>query len=449
MNDAIENKLQLADKYSARIPRYTSYPPVPLWNGAPTDTEWMLEIHRATRAFDHQGIALYVHLPFCEDLCTYCGCNKRITKNHAVEAPYIDSVLKEWKSYSNVLPQNFMLSELHLGGGTPTFFSAHELKRLVSTLLENAIPVGEGWSVEVHPSHTTREQLETLYELGFRRISIGVQSFNKRVQFLINRIQPFEVVKEINDAARSIGFTSVNMDILYGLPQQGVDDTLADIDIIAELRPDRIAYYGYAHVPWKAAGQRRYSEAELPTTKDRILSAELGREKLLNMGYRPIGMDHYALPQDALSQAFESGKLHRNFMGYTEQHTDVLIGLGVSSISENNLGYRQNEPIVEAYTEMINKGDFPIIGGHTYTPQDAYISTIISNLMCKMESALPTTLTDGQWEQLFALAGDGLIELSESKVKIKDHARMFVRSVCAAIDPLARLDSQVMYGQNL
>ena len=154
----------------------------------------------------------------------------------------------------------------------------------------------------------------------------------------------------------------MNMDILYGLPQQGVDDTLADIDIIAELRPDRIAYYGYAHVPWKAAGQRRYSEAELPTTKDRILSAELGREKLLNMGYRPIGMDHYALPQDALSQAFESGKLHRNFMGYTEQHTDVLIGLGVSSISENNLGYRQNEPIVEAYTEMINKGDFPIIG---------------------------------------------------------------------------------------
>ncbi|MBI1268679.1 MAG: oxygen-independent coproporphyrinogen III oxidase [Cryomorphaceae bacterium] len=449
MNNTIEHKLQLADKYSARIPRYTSYPPVPQWNGSPLQTDWMQEIYRSTRATEPKGIALYVHLPFCEDLCTYCGCNKRITKNHAVEAPYIDTVLKEWDSYSQVLPDRFKLSELHLGGGTPTFFSAQELKRLVSKLLENAIPVGEGWSVEVHPSHTTREQLETLYELGFRRISIGVQSFNKRVQFLINRIQPFDVVKEINDMARSIGFTSVNMDILYGLPQQRVEDALADIDTIAELRPDRIAYYGYAHVPWKAAGQRRYSEADLPTTRERILSAELGREKLLNMGYHPIGMDHFALPQDALSQAFKSGNLHRNFMGYTEQHADILIGLGVSSISENKLGYRQNERVVEAYSESISKGEIPVIGGHTFTPQDADISTIISNVMCNMESALPAALSDKQWNQLRELAGDGLIELSESKVKIKDHARMFARSVCAALDPQTQIDSEVMYGQNL
>lgn len=449
MIDAIENKLQLADKYSARIPRYTSYPPVPMWNGAPAHVDWMQEIHHASRQPHHSGIALYVHLPFCESLCTYCGCNKRITKNHAVEQPYIDSVLAEWNHYEQVLPGKFKLAELHLGGGTPTFFSANELERLITHLTKNALPVGDGWSVEVHPSYTSKTQLETLYRLGFRRISIGVQSFNKRVQFLINRIQPIEVVQQTSDLAREIGFTSVNMDILYGLPHQSVADALDDIDAISHLHPDRIAYYGYAHVPWKAAGQRRYSEADLPSTEVRIQSAELGREKLLNLGYHAIGMDHFALPQDTLSQSVKQGILHRNFMGYTNRKTDVLIGLGVSSISENKLGYRQNEKVVEDYSEAITNGVIPIVAGHTYSQEDRLISEIISDLMCNMRGRIPSNLSDAQWSQLHDLERDGIINLSNQCIEIQDGARMFARSVCAAIDPLTITDSQVMYGQNL
>ncbi|MFM1931363.1 MAG: Oxygen-independent coproporphyrinogen-III oxidase [Bacteroidota bacterium] len=439
----------LTTKYNQRTPRYTSYPPVPLWNGAPSTDNWLEHISDSLTENPSQGIALYVHLPFCENLCTYCGCNKRITKNHAVERPYIDSVIAEWKLYRAHLPNVLNVAELHLGGGTPTFFSASELRRLVETILEDTVAVGNGWSVEVHPNHTSQEQLETLFELGFRRISIGVQSLDPKVQFLINRIQPIEQVQHISNMAREIGFTSVNMDILYGLPHQTVEKAKKDIQAIVQLRPDRIAYYGYAHVPWKAKGQRRYTETDLPDVGERVQSATVGRNLLIEAGYQPIGMDHYALPGDDLVTAKNNGTLHRNFMGYTEQHTDLLIGLGASSISESPLGYRQNEKEIEAFQESLHHGKIPTIAGHTFSQEDLVVRKVILELMCFMQTEIPFELHPEQWEMLHDLANDGIISLENNHITIAEDYVMFVRSVCAAIDPKNVSGTTAMFGQNL
>lgn len=257
----------LTQKYDIPCPRYTSYPTVPYWDEPGFSlTKWKEEVKKTFYATNLQtGISLYIHLPFCEQLCTYCACNKRITVNHQVEAPYIKTLLKEWHMYLDLFGEKPVISELHLGGGTPTFFSASNLELLIGTIFANAIvPEHPEYSLEVHPNYTTEEQLKVLHNLGFWRMSAGIQDFAPKVQFLINRRQTFEQTEKVFTAARNVGYDSINADIIYGLPGQTFESVENTIELMSRLTPDRVAFYSYAHVPWKSKGQRRYSEEDLP-----------------------------------------------------------------------------------------------------------------------------------------------------------------------------------------
>lgn len=440
---------ELLEKYGGSMPRYTSYPPVPSWNGGMGDASWFQSVKVISQQPD-AGVALYVHLPYCEQLCTYCACNKRITVNHTVESPYIAMIEREWEKYREVLPSSFRLDELHLGGGTPTFFSPENLDRLMSILLDGAeISSDTSMSVEVHPNSTTREHLEVLHKHGFRRVSIGVQTFDPLVQKAINRIQSLDQVHRVTEFSREIGYTSVNYDIIYGLPFQSTQVVESDMQTLLSLRPDRIAHYGYAHVPWKHAGQRRYTENDLPGKNERYSSARLGRNLLTQAGYVEIGMDHYALPNDALARAAEEGTLHRNFMGYTEKSPKLLIGLGVSAISESDFGFIQNEKVIEAYAEKLKTSQSTFVSGHTFSDQDRRTRKRITDLMCRLECSMPERITDLQLQRLKALEADGIIVISNGRIIVNAVRRMFLRSVCQAIDPLEAHAPAKRYSQNL
>ncbi len=334
---------KLLEKYNVPSPRYTSYPTVPLWKNPPEEEEWKKMVGRTFRESNQRdGISLYIHLPFCESLCTFCGCNKRITKNHQRELPYIETLLQEWNLYLQIFPEKPKIKEIHLGGGTPTFFQAENLHRLLEGILTTCeVTRNHEFSLEAHPNVTTPEQLETLYKLGFRRLSLGVQDFDPLVQKMINRIQSFETVASVSKAAREIGYTSLNFDLVYGLPFQKKQSIIGTMDKVSQLRPERIAFYSYAHVPWKSKGQRRYTEEDLPSSAVKRDLYELGRKILEKDGYSEIGMDHFSLPQDNLYQATQEKTLHRNFMGYTTSQTKLLLALGMSSISDTWDAYIQ------------------------------------------------------------------------------------------------------------
>ncbi|WP_114778853.1 oxygen-independent coproporphyrinogen III oxidase [Botryobacter ruber] len=430
----------LLAKYDVPSPRYTSYPTVPYWDEKPlTQQQWSLHVQQAFRKTNSsQGISLYLHLPFCEQLCTYCGCNKRITKNHAVESPYLQALLQEWDQYLQLFGERPRIAEMHLGGGTPTFFSAANLKYLLEKILEKAdVTPDAEFSIEVHPNATNTEQLEVLYELGFRRLSVGIQDFDPRVQFVINRMQTFARTKEIFDAARAIGYTSINADIIYGLPFQTADSVRDTVEKLKVLKPERIAFYSYAHVPWKSKSQRRYSEADLPSAPVKRGLYELGKGLLLEAGYAEIGMDHFALPTDELFLAAQNGTLHRNFMGYTPRHTELLIGLGASSISDTGTAFMQNVKEVEAYEEKIGAGELPILKGHELTEDDLFFREQISNLMCRFQTSWHSADLPKMADaliRLHPLAADDLVFFSNKQIKILPAGRTFLRNIAMCLD---------------
>ncbi|RYG02422.1 MAG: coproporphyrinogen dehydrogenase, partial [Chitinophagaceae bacterium] len=261
MKSRMMDTLALLKKYNVAAPRYTSYPTVPLWDVDKFDTkQWLFSVKNCFDNSKNDGISLYIHLPFCESLCTYCGCNTRITKNHTVENPYINALLKEWQMYVNVLGEKPKIKELHLGGGTPTFFSAENLSKLIEGILENSEPTPDSeFSFEAHPDNTSEAHLQTLYNLGFRRLSLGIQDFDEKVQKMINRYQTPLQVELITKIARKIGYQSVNFDLIYGLPFQTLNGLEKTLNHVMRINPDRIAFYSYAHVPWLKPGQRRYT----------------------------------------------------------------------------------------------------------------------------------------------------------------------------------------------
>ncbi|HVZ55588.1 MAG TPA: radical SAM protein, partial [Chitinophagaceae bacterium] len=303
----------LLEKYNVPVPRYTSYPTVPFWKEPLDVDQWKTLFRDRFRIHNHeQGISLYLHLPFCESLCTYCGCNKKITTNHQVEREYLERIIREWRIYRDIMGEPPIIREIHLGGGTPTFFSPANLARLMDALFEwSVVHPRHEFSVEGHPNNTTRKHLETLYGLGFRRISFGVQDHDPEVQRIINRIQPVENVERVTRQAREIGFESVNFDLIYGLPRQTLESMERTILQSIDLRPDRIAFYSYAHVPWTSRGQRLFDESDLPSPALKMQLYQLGRQLFTAHGYLDVGMDHFALPGDALVQALEQGTLHR------------------------------------------------------------------------------------------------------------------------------------------
>ena len=431
----------LIQKYNVPAPRYTSYPTVPFWDSeAPAQEQWFRVVNRSfAESNAEKGISLYIHLPFCEALCTYCGCNTRITKNHGVETDYIQTVLAEWQLYLRQFPERPIIRELHLGGGTPTYFSPENLRLLVEGILKEAVVHPEReFSFEGHPNNTTTEHLQELYNLGFRRVSFGIQDFDPLVQLTINRIQPYENVQYVTKAARRIGYESINFDLIYGLPYQTLQSVSATIDQVATLKPDRIAFYSYAHVPWVKPGQRSYTEKELPDNEVKRALYELGLEKLTRLGYTDIGMDHFALPHDALYQAWKNRTLHRNFMGYTTCSNDLLIGLGASSISDAKYGYLQNQKKVEDYKTAIANGKLAIFKGHLLTSQDLLIKEAILFITCHGEmpwnSELKETLEAEVLAELEQMEAEGLILNTPGKLLVTNIGKAFIRNISMVFD---------------
>ncbi len=432
----------LAAKYNVAAPRYTSYPTMPYWDTNAFDKgAWEKSVKFSFKeSNDREGISLYVHLPFCESLCTYCGCNTRITKNHSVEEPYIAAVLKEWQMYREIMGDKPVIREIHLGGGTPTFFCAENLHLLIDGLLSDAIVHPEAeFSFEAHPANTTAAHLQTLYNFGFRRLSLGIQDFDPIVQFTIHREQSFEQVEEVTKNAREIGYTSINYDLIYGLPMQTMQGLTNTMMLVAGLMPDRIAFYSYAHVPWLKPGQRRFTEMDLPDAQLKSTLYEVGRRLLKGYGYLEIGMDHFALPNDTLLEAERTGTLHRNFMGYTNNHTQLLIGLGVSSISDSLYAFAQNVKVVEEYLELVNKGELPVFKGHILTYEDLIIRKHILNIMCKGHTVWnhhiePCDAVFDALDRLQPIAEDGLIELNSWGLQVTPLGKRFLRNICMALD---------------
>ncbi len=433
----------LIQKYNVPGPRYTSYPTVPYWDlDSFSGKKWEASVQKSfSESNTKEGISLYIHLPYCESMCTFCGCHKRITKRHEVELPYIQSVLKEWALYVNLFQERPLIKELHLGGGTPTFFSPEHLKILIQGIFEKADKApNHEFSFEGHPNNTTKEHLQVLYDVGFRRVSYGVQDYNEKVQKAIHRIQPFENVKKVTAWAREIGYTSVGHDLIFGLPYQTKEDVAKTIVKTKSLMPDRLAFYSYAHVPWlKGNGQRGYKDADLPTSDVKREQYETGKTLLGYLGYKEIGMDHFALETDELYIATQEGRLHRNFMGYTASKTELMVGLGASSISDSWYGFAQNVKDLEEYQRLVANNVIPVIKGHMLSAKDEAIRKHIHNLMCTLEtswfneqmlfSELPVVL-----QRLEGMRKDGLIEINTHQLKVTSKGRPFVRNICMAFD---------------
>lgn len=428
----------LLAKYDVPAPRYTSYPTVPYWETNPTTDQWVQHLRTTLREKDG-GWSLYLHIPFCESLCTFCGCNNIITKDHKRETPYVEMVLKEWELYIQQVPELLQrpLKHIHLGGGTPTFLSADALVQLLKPILSK-VKIDENdfeGSIEVDPRRTNAAQLQALRDLGFNRVSMGVQDFHPEVQRLVNRIQPLEITKKLTESARNMGYTSVNFDLIYGLAKQTPDSIRETARATVELRPDRIALYSFALVPWIKPAQRLFKDEDLPKAAEKRELYEIARGILLEAGYVEVGMDHFALPTDNLCIAMKEKRLHRNFMGYTDQRTDVLLGMGVSSISETPHSFHQNEKVLPLYEAALNEGRLPTLRGHILTDEDKVRRDQILQLMTNYEVSFINEVQESQSKEFLAeMIKDHLVEIKDHKLVVNEDGRPFLRNACVFFD---------------
>jgi len=447
------NERDLFKKYDVPAPRYTSYPTVPYWTDHPSTEQWIQELKKSF-AETQMTWSMYLHIPFCESLCTFCGCNTSITKDHNRELPYKNIILKEFQTYLQKVPEmrEKRLKQIHFGGGTPTFLSAEVLKALVSQIFSEIKKDQNHFegSIEVDPRRTNREQLKVLAELGFNRVSMGVQDFDPEVQRLVNRIQPQEQTAGITKIARELGYTSVNYDLIYGLPKQTNASIKQTAELTVEMRPDRIALYSFALVPWIKPAQKLFKDEELPAGDAKRELYEISRDILMKAGYLEIGMDHFALADDPLAIADKDKRLHRNFMGYTEERTEVLLGLGVSAISETPGCFHQNEKALPVYERRVEASEIPTFRGHLLSTEDRVRREQILKLMTLWEVELES---DAQAkdvrEFLSQLEKDRLIEFHGRKLKLTEIGKPFLRNACMALDqrlrgqaPLTKVFSQ-------
>lgn len=436
-------KTSLIQKYNVPGPRYTSYPTVPYWDETSFNGKiWEETLQKSfVESNATEGISLYIHLPFCESLCTFCGCHKRITKRHEVENPYITAVLKEWDLYCTLFPGTPSIKEIHLGGGTPTFFSPENLETLINGIFKKATKAsGYEFSFEGHPNNTSREHLQKLYDLGFRRVSYGVQDYSEKVQEAIHRNQPFHNVAKVTFWAKEIGYTSISHDLIFGLPFQTIEDIVDTIEKTKSLSPDRLAFYSYAHVPWiKGNGQRGFKDEDVPKDDEKRQLYETGKNLLAKKGYHEIGMDHFALKKDSMYLSFTEGKLHRNFMGYTSSKTQLMIGLGASSISDSWYSFAQNEKNIEDYYARLEQNELPVFKGHLLHAEDLIIRRHILNLMCQFTTSWDEKINyfpelSELLAQLEEMEKDGLVIIQKNALTVTEKGKPFVRNICMAFD---------------
>jgi oxygen-independent coproporphyrinogen-3 oxidase len=424
-------------KYDVPMPRYTSYPTVPQWHRTPTLDEWTSALTRATSKPD-ASMAVYVHVPFCESLCTFCGCNTVTTRDHGREGPYVDLVLRELDVYLAAVPSlaSTPVRQVHLGGGTPTFLSVEALGRLADGILSRVPARGgvfEG-SVEVDPRVTSPAQLEALAARGFRRVSLGVQDIDPEVQRLVNRVQPLTKTEDLHNTARSLGYTSINFDLIYGLPGQTPESMATLVRQVLALAPDRLAVYSFARVPWIKPAQRKFHDDQIPAGAAKRALYEIARQALLEAGYIEIGMDHFARPHDTLARAARHGWLHRNFMGYTDVHTTTLLGLGVSAISETAEVYHQNEKVITVYERRVRAGEIPTLRGHVLSPEDRRRRLKIAQLMTSFGVRLDSHEAASAPIALESLLEDGLVQFDGETLTIPTEGRPFLRNAASFFD---------------
>ena len=444
----------LLQKFDVPGPRYTSYPTADRFVEAfgAEDYVQALEQRRAGLAkTTAMPLSLYVHIPFCESLCYYCACNKIITKHHNRAAEYLRYLSREVDLHVAHVGKGQVVSQLHLGGGSPTFLSDDEIRELM-TMLRRSFTLAPGgeYSIEIDPRTVDDARLRNLAELGFNRLSFGVQDFDPAVQKAVHRIQPADQVFSLTASAREIGFESVNVDLIYGLPMQtpeSFDRTLAQV---VELRPDRIALYAYAHLPERFKPQRRIIAAELPTGASKVSMLSRSLSAFLDAGYVYVGMDHFALPQDALAVAKRQGRLHRNFQGYSTQPDCDLIALGVSSIGRVGATYSQNAKTLEEYYDLLDQGRLPVVRGLAVSRDDLVRRAVIMAVMCQgqvqFESVELAYLIDfksyfaSEMNALADLAAQGLVELSENGIQVTPTGWFFVRAIAMVFDRYLQTD---------
>ncbi len=432
-----EIDVDLLKKYDVAVPRYTSYPTVPFWADSPTQDEWFDSLRRAFRD-QAASWSLYLHIPFCETLCTYCGCNNVIGRAHKVEAPYVAQLHRELAVYLQQVPDldRRPLKQLHIGGGTPTFLSAANLDSLLAGIF-NKLDVAHDYvgSVEVDPRRTDKGQLEVFRKFGFSRLSMGVQDFAPQVQRLINRIQPKEMTEELTRTARDLGYNSINYDLIYGLPGQTPETFLRTLNDTVQLNPDRIALYSLAVVPWVKPQQRLFKEEDLPQGAEKRKLYELACEHFLKSGYVEIGIDHFALPNESLAKARQANSMHRNFMGYTDHRTDVLLGLGVSAISETPDCFHQNEKSLSRYQGAIAEGRLATLRGHKLSAEDRMCREQILQFMTRgqVEFHNAEQMADVA-KYLQSMIEDDLVHIIGSRLILTDKGRPFLRNACVAFD---------------
>jgi len=436
-------------------PRYTSYPTADRFVEAFGAAQYRQALHtRVQGAARNAGVAplsLYVHIPFCESVCHYCACNKVITRHHERAAPYLDALEREVALHVAEIGPRQPVSQLHLGGGTPTFLTDAELDRLMQMLHRAfAIAPNAEISIEVDPRTVTAQRLAWLRQIGFNRISFGVQDFDEQVQRAVHRVQSHESVQSLLEAARELGFRSTNVDLIYGLPMQTAASFARTVEQVCALRPDRIALYAYAHLPQRFKPQRRIDIDAMPAPETKLAILALAIEKLGAAGYVYIGMDHFALPDDSLAVAKRQGRLHRNFQGYSTKPDCDLIGLGVSAIGRISATYSQNAKTLSEYTDALGQGQFPVTRGLALSRDDVLRRAVIMALMCQgrveFESIALAHLVDCHKvfaSELVALRGleaNGLVKLDAGSIEVTELGRYFVRSVAMVFDRHLQID---------
>lgn len=431
----------LIDKYAVGVPRYTSYPTAPHFNETVTRDTYAAWLSALT---DSQPISLYMHIPYCAEMCWYCGCMTKIVKRYAPVSSYVDTLTDEIDLVASHIPERLTAGAVHWGGGSPTILNPDDWKRTFATLHNNFdFGADADIAVEMDPRTTTADYVKTLADCGVNRVSIGVQDFDPTVQKAINRVQPFEVTERVVGWLRDVGISNINLDLMYGLPHQ----TVALVEDMTEkalsLAPSRIALFGYAHVPWMKKHQRLIPEAVLPQTLERYRQSETAAQMLVAAGFTRIGLDHFANPEDDMSKAVKDGGLRRNFQGYTTDTCDTLIGFGASSIGSLPQGYVQNTTAIPEYARSVANQTLPIARGRAITATDRLHRDAINTLMCDLR--LDATLLcrahgmtedalDGAFDHLSEPLEDGLIELSDRTIQVTEQGRPLVRIVAAAFD---------------
>ncbi|MCU0761955.1 MAG: oxygen-independent coproporphyrinogen III oxidase [Hydrogenophaga sp.] len=442
---------ELLQRFDVPGPRYTSYPTADRFVEAFGEPQYIQALEQRRTGPVASPLSLYVHIPFCESVCYYCACNKVITKHHGRAAEYLRYLSREVELQVQHLGAGHSVSQLHLGGGTPTFLSDTELEDLMHMIRRhfNLVPGGE-YSIEVDPRTVTEERLQTLARLGFNRLSFGVQDFDPAVQKAVHRVQPAEQVFSLVESARKIGFESINVDLIYGLPLQTPESFARTLQQVGQLRPDRIALYAYAHLPARFKPQRRIIAAELPSPGDKLAMLSASLDDLQAAGYVYVGMDHFALPTDALAVAKRQGRLHRNFQGYSTQPDCDLIALGVSAIGRVGATYSQNAKTLDEYQDMLDQGRLPVVRGLALTRDDLLRRSVIMSLMCQgelnFESIELGHLIDfrayfaRELDALAELADKGLVSFDNAGVQVTSVGWYLVRAIAMVFDKQLQMD---------